>query len=98
MRLWIEASYKAVSVILTCRQFSLLTTFEIIILMLDLGVEIINLFSIVRIFTAWGKRIYILTYSLVRENFTASFIEWLIQIYDSRKMFSVFYFVFLFCR
>ena len=44
--------------------------------MLDLGVEIINLISIVRIFTAWGERIYILTYSLVRENFTASFIEW----------------------
>ena len=42
---------------------------------LDLGVEIINLFSIVRIFTALGERIYISIYCFVRENFTASFIE-----------------------
>ena len=43
--------------------------------MLDLEIEIINLFSIVSVFTALGKRIYVSIYCFVRENFTASIIE-----------------------
>ena len=55
--------------------FYLFTTLKLRSLLLDLGVEIINLISIVRIFIELGRKIYISFYCFVRENFTASNIE-----------------------
>ena len=44
-------------------------------LLLNLGVDFINLFSLVKIFSVLGRRIYISIDCFERENFTASFNE-----------------------